>query len=77
MKLMNCTYYKIRYTSLALSCVAGVWQGIWKRLGPGEAQADAQRRAEVRLQHVRQGLQEAGPPVSTHLLLNKQHHQQG
>ena len=31
----------------------------------GEAQADAQRRAQARLPHLRQGVQAPGPPVST------------
>lgn len=43
---------------------AGVRQDIQQRVSPDEAQADAQRRAEVRLHDVRKGVQAAGPLVS-------------
>lgn len=45
--------------------VAGLWEGVQQRIGAHEAQADAQRREEVRVHDVRQGVQAAGPLVST------------
>jgi hypothetical protein len=39
-------------------------QSVWERVGSGEAQADPQRRKEVRVHHVREGVQAAGPSVS-------------
>nr|CAD7426029.1 unnamed protein product [Timema monikensis] len=43
---------------------AGLREGVRKRVRLGQAQIDPQRRAEIRMQHVWQGVQEAGPPVS-------------
>lgn len=48
-------------------CVAlcvGVCQGVRKRVSSGQTQVDAQWRTEVRVYHVREGFQEAGPLVS-------------
>lgn len=43
---------------------AGLCQSVWKCLRAGQTQADTQRRAEVRLHHVWQGIQTAGSLVS-------------
>lgn len=40
-------------------------QGVRECQCARQTQADAQRRAQVRVQHVRQGVQAAGPPVSS------------
>lgn len=45
-------------------CVAGVREGVRERFCPRQTQADAQRRTEIRVQHVREGVQTTGPPVS-------------
>lgn len=45
--------------------VTGLREGVQQRIGAHEAQTDAQRREEIRVHDVRQGIQTAGPPVST------------
>lgn len=44
--------------------VTGLRKGVQQRIGAHEAQTDAQRREEIRVHDVRQGVQTAGPPVS-------------
>lgn len=45
--------------------VTGLREGVQQRIGAHEAQADAQRREEVRVHDVRQGVQAARSLVST------------
>lgn len=49
----------------AVFFAAGLRKGVQQRIGAHEAQTDAQRREEVRVHDVRQGVQAAGPLVST------------
>lgn len=53
------------YNETRFSVSAGLRQGVQQRIGAHEAQADAQRREEIRVHDVRQGVQAAGPLVST------------
>jgi len=55
----------VAVTTTGCFSVAGLWEGVQQRIGAHKAQADAQRREEVRVHDVRQGVQAAGPPVST------------
>lgn len=55
-------------------CVAGVWKGVWERVRARQTQTDAQRRTEIRVQCVRQGVQTAGSPVS-HVMFRRYHMQ--
>ena len=45
--------------------LSDVWQDVQQLERARQAQADAQRRAQARLPHLRQGVQAPGPPVST------------
>lgn len=54
-------------------CVSGVWEGVRKRVRARKAQADSQRRTEIRVQYVREGLQTTGSPVS-HIITVKLYH---
>ena len=54
----------IELTGGVCVCVAGVWKGVRERVRARQSQADAQRRTEIRVQYVRQGVQTAGSPVS-------------
>lgn len=53
------------YNEDCFSLFTGLREGVQQRIGAYEAQTDAQRREEIRVHDVRQGVQTAGPPVST------------
>jgi len=53
-------------------CVAGVWKGVRECVRARQTQTDAQRRTEIRVQCVRQGVQTAGSPVS-HVMFRRYH----
>jgi len=53
-------------------CVAGLWKGVRERVRARQTQTDAQRRTEIRVQCVRQGVQTAGSPVS-HVMFTRYH----
>jgi len=53
-------------------CVAGVWKGVRERVRARQTQTDAQRRTEIRVQCVREGVQTTGSPVS-HVMFRRYH----
>jgi len=63
---------KIELTGGVCVCVAGVWKGVRERVRARQTQTDAQRRTEIRVQCVWQGVQTAGSLVS-HVMFRRYH----